>query len=284
MSLFEQYIIKLAEKVVFINNLFNNLFYIKYLFLQLIKNMTYYNQTNFDIRCEWGKKGVEQLAPISDVIIIVDILSFSTCIEIANNRGVIIFPYDYKNESAQEFAKSVNAKLATRRGGSGYSLSPASLIHIPENTRLVLPSPNGSSLSLGTGKTPTLAGCLRNCRSVALAAKNYGNCIAVIPAGEKWHDGSLRPSFEDLIGAGAIINYLPGNLSPEAQVALAAYCHAQRNIKDLLKQCASGIELIGKGFEQDVNLAAELDVSNCIPTLTSTLSILLDKAYIHQVG
>ncbi len=173
--------------------------------------MSFYNQSNFEIRCEWGKKGVEQLAPISDVVIIVDILSFSTCIEIAVSRNAIVFPCDWENKSAQEFARSVNAELATKRAGTGYSLSPASLSQIPENTRLVLPSPNGSSLSLGTGETPTLAGCLRNCRSVALAAIRYGHRIAIIPAGEKWESGSLRPCFEDLIGAGAIISYLKGS-------------------------------------------------------------------------
>jgi 2-phosphosulfolactate phosphatase len=239
--------------------------------------MSFYNQSNFDIRCEWGKKGVEQLAPISNVVIIVDILSFSTCIEIAISRNAIIFPCDWENKAAQDFALLVDAELATRRGGTGYSLSPVSLSHIPENTRLVLPSPNGSSLSLGTGETPTLAGCLRNCRTIANNAMSYGNRIAVIPAGEKWDDGTLRPSFEDLIGAGAIISYLQGSLSPDAQIALAAYHHAQPNLNHLLKQCGSGIELIEKGFEQDVDLAAELDVSDRIPAL-------IDKAYIHHPG
>jgi 2-phosphosulfolactate phosphatase len=243
--------------------------------------MNFYNQSNFDIRCEWGRKGVEQLATISDVIIIVDILSFSTCIEIANSRNAIIFPCDWKNQLAAEFARSVNAELATKRGGSGYSLSPTSLNEIPKNTRLVLPSANGSSLSLGTGKTPTLAGCLRNYRAVALAAMKYGNRIAVIPAGEKWEDGNLRPSFEDLIGAGAIINHLQGSFSPDAQVALAAFRSAQPHLKALLKQCGSGIELIEKGFEQDVDLAAELDVSDCVPAL---ISILGQKAYISLIG
>lgn len=237
--------------------------------------MSFYNQSNFEIRCEWGKKGVEQLSPISDVVIIVDILSFSTCIEIANSRNAIVFPCEWQNESAQEFAQSVNAKLATKRGGDGYSLSPVSLSQIPENTRLVLPSPNGSSLSLATGETPTIAGCLRNCRSVALAAMNYGNRIAVIPAGEKWEDGSLRPAFEDLIGAGAILSYLQGSLSPDAQIAVAAYRYAQPRLLELLKQCGSGVELIQKGFPQDVDLAAELDVSDCVPTL-------INKSYIKQ--
>jgi 2-phosphosulfolactate phosphatase len=238
--------------------------------------MSYYDQSNFEIRCEWGRKGVEQLAPISDVIIIVDILSFSTCIEVANSRGATVFPCDWKNESVQEFAKSVNAELASRHGGSGYSLSPISLSQIPQGTRLVLPSPNGSSISLATGTTPTLAGCLRNAKAVALAAKRYGRHISVIPAGEKWDDGSLRPSFEDLIGAGAILSYLQGSLSPDAQVAIAAYHSAQPKLEHLLKQCGSGIELIEKGFEQDVDLAAELNISDCVP-------ILVDKAYIHQL-
>lgn len=234
--------------------------------------MTFYNQSHFEIRCEWGKKGVEQLAPISDVVIIVDILSFSTCVEIANNRGALVFPFAEKNESAIEFAKSVNAELATKRGGNAYSLSPTSLSQIPENTRLVLPSPNGSSLSLATGETPTLAGCLRNCQAVALAAITYGNRIAVIPAGEKWEDGSLRPSFEDLIGAGAILSYLQGSLSPDAQIAIAAYHHVRANLKELLLQCSSGIELIERGFEPDVDLAAQLNASDSVPTL-------IDKAY-----
>ncbi len=238
--------------------------------------MSYYDQSNFEIRCEWGRKGVEQLAPISDVIIIVDILSFSTCIEVANSRGATVFPCDWKNESVQEFAKSVNAELASRRGGSGYSLSPISLSQIPQGTRLVLPSPNGSSISLSTGTTPTLAGCLRNAKAVALAAKRYGRHISVIPAGEKWDDGSLRPSFEDLIGAGAILSYLQGSLSPDAQVAIAAYHSAQPKLKHLLKHCGSGIELIEKGFEQDVDIATELNISDCVPTL-------VDKAYIYQL-
>lgn len=240
-----------------------------------------FNQTNFEVRCEWGQKGVSQLAPLSDVIIIVDVLSFSTCIDIATSRGAIIFPYDWANEgasqaqeSAQTFAQSVQAELAVRRGGNGYSLSPTSLLQISSGTRLVLPSPNGSALSLATGVTPTLAGCLRNCQAIALAAMNYGQHIAVIPAGERWQDGSLRPAFEDLIGAGAIISHLKGTLSPEAQAAALAYQGSQTNLETLLQQCGSGQELIERGFTQDVNLASELNSSRCVP-------ILIDRTYIN---
>jgi 2-phosphosulfolactate phosphatase len=227
-----------------------------------------FNQFEFDVRCEWALQGVLQLAPISDVVVIVDVLSFTTCVEIAISRGAVVFPYQWKDKSAQEFADSRDAELATKRGRGRYSLSPASLLSVPQGTRLVLPSPNGSSLSLSTGKIPTLAGCLRNFRAVAAAAMGYGQKIAVIPAGERWGDGSLRPSLEDLIGAGAIISCLEGSLSPEAQLAVAAYQGMRSNLESLVKQCGSGRELIEQGFEQDVDLALQLNASNCVPELT----------------
>ena len=51
-----------------------------------------FDQSEFDVRCEWGEHGVHQLAPISDAVIIVDVLSFSTCVAIATGRGAILFP------------------------------------------------------------------------------------------------------------------------------------------------------------------------------------------------
>src|SRR5262249_30252535 len=111
-----------------------------------------FDQSGFDVRCEWGENGVQHLAPDADVVVILDVLSFSTCVDIANSRGAIVFPYRWKDESAAAFAASVNAELAgVRRRGDGYSLSPASLSDIPSGTRLALPSPNGSALSLATG-------------------------------------------------------------------------------------------------------------------------------------
>ncbi|MGD1861448.1 MAG: 2-phosphosulfolactate phosphatase [Leptolyngbyaceae cyanobacterium] len=235
-----------------------------------------FDQADFDIRCEWGQQGVLQLAPISDVVIIVDVLSFSTCVDVATSRGAIAFPYQWRDQSAQAFADSMEAELATKRGTGKYSLSPASLLSISPGTRLVLPSPNGSTLSLATGATPTIAGCLRNAKAVAFAAMNYGPKIAVIPAGERWEDHSLRPAIEDWIGAGAILSHFAGRLSPEAQLAVATYQSLCPNLERLIRQCGSGQELIEAGFEQDVDLSLQLSVSGCVPTLT-------EGAYINQL-
>jgi hypothetical protein len=53
-----------------------------------------------------GRSRVIQLAPISDVVMIVDVLSFSTSGKIATNNGAIIFPYKWKDESALEIMPS----------------------------------------------------------------------------------------------------------------------------------------------------------------------------------
>ena len=227
-----------------------------------------FDQSEFDIRCEWGEQGVLHLAPISDAVIIVDVLSFSTCVSIAVSRGAEVFPYRGKGDEAGEFARSVDAVLAGRRGESVWSLSPASLLRLPAGTRIVLPSPNGSTLTLATGETPTFAGCLRNARVVAEAAARCGPRIAVIPAGERWRtDWSLRPALEDWLGAGAIIQHLPGSLSPEARLAAEAFRSAADDIHAVISACSSGKELIAQGFAEDVALAAAIDADESVPRL-----------------
>jgi 2-phosphosulfolactate phosphatase len=230
----------------------------------------YFDQGQFDLCCEWGMGGVEQLAP-ADVIIIIDILSFTTSVDVALGRGATILPYRWNDGSAIEYARERNAELASprhRREGM-YSLSPASLISAPRGLRLVLPSPNGSSLTFAAMSrgAVVLAGCLRNASAVAARARQTGTRIIVVPAGERWPDGTLRPAFEDWVGAGAILKALPGRRSPEAQAAVAAFEDAAGELRDRLFLCSSGRELTECGFGRDVELAAELDISSVVPIL-----------------
>jgi 2-phosphosulfolactate phosphatase len=171
------------------------------------------------------KKILFYLFKVATWVIIVDVLSFSTCIDIATSNNAKIYPFRWKDQTAIEYAKSLNAEISdfNRKDKNGYSLSPTSLINIPQGTKLVLPSPNGSTLSLSTGLTTTICGCLRNAEAVAQYAMRIGKPISIIPAGEKWEDNTLRPAFEDLLGAGAIISFLDGELSPESKTALSVF-------------------------------------------------------------
>lgn len=232
-----------------------------------------FDQSEYDIRCEWGQRGVLALAPTSDVVIIVDILSFSTSVSIATERGAAVFPYHGLNESLAEYAAQRSAvPIGFQRDKPGYTLSPSSLLAVSEGHRLVLPSPNGSTLTAVAAETGPpahiLAGCLRNTGAVAAVAASLGRRIAVIPAGERWRvDGSLRPSAEDILGAGAIISQLPGARSPEAEVAAASFEGMRSRLVDVVSRCGSGRELIERGFSADVALATEFNVSDNAPRL-----------------
>lgn len=231
----------------------------------------FYDQAEYNIRCEWGAAGIANLAPLCDVVIVVDVLSFSTCVDVAVGRGAEVYPFVWNGEDVESFAKRVGAVVASsRREEIGrFTLSPSSLLTIEPRTKLVLPSPNGSTLSWMTGDKVTFAGCLRNARAVAKSALEAGKNILLIPAGEKWADGTLRPAIEDLIGAGAIISYLAEerSVSPEARTALNAYDMAVGDMYTVLKGCSSGRELIERGFEEDVTLAGELNCSSVTPRL-----------------
>lgn len=231
--------------------------------------MPYFDQREYDLRFEWGLSGVQALLPVCDVMIIVDVLSFTTCVDIVVGNGGTVFPYGGELEALAEYADSVDALFASpnRRSAAAYSLAPSSLLAIPESARLVLPSPNGSTLSLATDGVHTLAGCLRNAIAVATRASQLGERIAVIAAGERWSDGLLRPALEDLVGAGSIIAHLSGRRSPESEMAVAGFLNARLNLFDTLLRCGSGKELVDKGFEQDIRLAARLNVSDAAPQL-----------------
>jgi 2-phosphosulfolactate phosphatase len=237
----------------------------------------FYDQSKFDIRCEWGLPGIRLVGGSADVLIIVDALSFSTCVDVAVSRGARVFPFRWKDESARDYATRLSAELAAPRGQTGkFSLSPVSMRNAIEGTRIVLPSPNGSELTMeaeAAGRI-VLTGCFRNCQAVAKYAAARGKTTAVIAAGERWPDGTLRPAVEDLAAAGAIIASLPGVASPEASAALAVWNFAKGDLHTFLASCTSGQELIERRFEEDVRIAGEVNASSTVP-------VLHERAYIR---
>ncbi len=235
--------------------------------------MSWYRQSEFSIRFEWGLEGARHLASDADVTIVVDVLSFSTCVDVAVSLGRSVYPYFYKDDRAKEYARSLDAELANpKRSKDQLCLSPATM-KFATGKSLVLPSPNGSSISFAIESSTILCGCLRNAEATAKQAMKLGSKILVIAAGEKWESDSLRPAIEDQIGAGAILSFLNGSKSPEAKGAIQIFNSTKEHIEEVLRQCSSGQELISKGFPEDVDLASQLNISK-------TISILKNKAFV----
>jgi 2-phosphosulfolactate phosphatase len=242
----------------------------------------WFRQAPYGVRFEWGPSGAARVAPGGACVVVVDVLSFTTAVSVAVDAGTRVYPYPWRDETATAFAARMGAALAVGRravtDAAPWSLSPAALRRAPFTPRLVLPSPNGSTISATAAarSQAVVAGCLRNASAVGrwLAGNGFGTPdrpLTVIAAGEGWPDGGLRPALEDLLGAGAIIAALhaqqPASVSPEAAAACATF-QATPDPAAAVSDCASGRELATGGFADDVAIAVEIDASRTVPVLT----------------
>jgi 2-phosphosulfolactate phosphatase len=227
-------------------------------------------QLNYDVVFDWGSDGLGELYETADIVVIVDVLSFSTCVDVATQAGAVVFPCRWKDERAQEFAQRNNAHLASSRlAAAEFTLSPTTLTQLRAGDRLVLPSPNGSQLCTLVNERPIVAGCIRNASAVARYLNSISGRKLILAAGELWPSTSqLRPALEDLLGAAAIIHALSGSKSPEAKAAENSWIGMQNDVGNILRECASGRELIERGYGNDVDLASALDSSAGVPLLS----------------
>ncbi len=206
---------------------------------------------------EWGEDGLRGFAPTSDVVVIVDVLGFTTSVSAAVEAGATVVA-----------ARPDDAGSAT--------LSATHLLCLDPGQRVVLTSPSGGMLAClarELGVRQVLAGSLRNASATAaLAAELAGptGTITLIGAGERWSANAamLRPAVEDLIGAGAVLAALDPaaaasgrRCSPEAGAARAAFVAARPRLYEALAQSTSGRELDARGEGDDVAMASALDVT-----------------------
>lgn len=234
-----------------------------------------HGQAGFQVRLDWGPTGGAAVADGADVAVVVDVLSFTTTLSIAVARGTRVYPFAWKDDRAATFAAEKGAVLAVGRlearglSEPPPSLSPAQMLASAPVERLVLPSPNGSAICAALAVRPvTVVGAsLRNRGAVARWLQHRldeGAVVALVPAGERWPDGTLRPALEDLWGAGAVLGALDLTgraVSPEARHAASSY---STGLADL----ASARELAAVGYADDVAAASALDADDVVPVLT----------------
>src|SRR5665213_2252524 len=97
-------------------------------------------QGDYFRRFEWGPSGSDLMASTSSIVVVVDVLRFSTAVEAVVSRGGIVYPYRWKDESARFFADSLGAQLSDSPDAAGASLSPTALLNEATLDAVVLPS------------------------------------------------------------------------------------------------------------------------------------------------
>ena len=174
-----------------------------------LREMSFADQSEYSIRFEWGLPGL-QATGTDAIIVLVDILSFTTSVSVACARGATVFPCRWHDGEASDLARRENAQLASRRGSESsdvgrFSLSPESLLRASPELRLVLPSQNGSVVAYEGMRQNRIvvAASIRNATAIASWLSRQDSAVSVIAAGERWNDGTWRFAIEDLLGAGA---------------------------------------------------------------------------------
>lgn len=241
-----------------------------------------YIQAGFRARFDWGLTGATNLASDVAIVAVIDVLSFTTTLTVAVDNGIEVFPFRWRDERAHAFATEHDAVLAVGRSQAGpgqISLSAPTVRAATGVERLVLPSPNGSTICRDVAQLgATVIGVsLRNADAAAewtirTLAQAPGASVAAVASGERWPDGSLRPAVEDLWGAGAYLAALAerrfGQLSPEARAAAGAYTAVADDLPAALRASVGGQELIGWNYAADVEVAAEVNATKLVPLLT----------------
>lgn len=239
----------------------------------------WFSQQGYRCRFDWGRHGVQEAAKRGDVVVIVDVLSFSTAVAAAVAQGGLVFPCR-EGEDAEALANRIGGEAAVHRGDvparGRFSLSPQTFETMEPGARVVLPSPNGATCSRYGAMAPVLfAGALVNAQAVAQAVSAViaatDLAVTVVACGERQQapseDGDLRFAVEDYLGTGAILSHWTEALSPEAQVCADAFRQAADTLAETVWECGSGWELRAKGFGEDVRLAARLDRYDSAPRL-----------------
>ena len=114
-----------------------------------------FSQEGYQLRLEWGPEGVRALRDC-DVLIVVDVLSFTTSVDLVVGNGGQVRPSRWRPESGKDSATSI-----TRRGRPDWS-----------SCRRRTAS-NLCFLAAETG-AHVLAACLRNATAVAKRAQELG--------------------------------------------------------------------------------------------------------------
>ncbi|MFF7291608.1 2-phosphosulfolactate phosphatase [Microbacterium sp. NPDC008134] len=193
-----------------------------------------FDQSTYQVRLDWGLAGLERLAE-SDVVVIVDVLHFST-------------------------------RLAD-------AVADGATIELPEAATWS-PDPVAPALAVtsAAGGATVLVGGIRNATAVARTVqaiqeeRQARTSVALIAAGERDGSNDVRFAVEDHLAAGAIIAALTDlgidHTAPDAAVAAEGFRALRRALGHLISASGSARD---SADAEAVAAASRLDAVSAVP-------------------
>lgn len=193
-----------------------------------------FDQSTYQVRLDWGLAGLERLAD-ADVVVVVDVLHFST-------------------KLADAVARGAEVELSDAAAWSSDAVAPA------------------IAVTAAAGGATVLVGGIRNASAVARAVhavqeqRRSRTSVALIATGERDASNDVRFAVEDHLGAGAIIAALTDlgidHTAPDAAVAAEGFRALRRALGHLLSASGSGQDA---GDPESVAAASRLDAVSAVP-------------------
>lgn len=70
-----------------------------------------YAQQGHQVRFDWGLAGANAVGGDADIVAVVDVLSFTTALTVAVDRGIEIHPYQWRDETVAAYTRDRDAVL-----------------------------------------------------------------------------------------------------------------------------------------------------------------------------
>ena len=80
----------------------------------------------------WGPNGLRDLSARCDIVIVVDVLRFTTAVDAAAGRGAHVYPYKWHDGTEAAFARDLDAELAVRNVIHGRPVKNVDALANPE--------------------------------------------------------------------------------------------------------------------------------------------------------
>lgn len=188
-------------------------------------------QSEDAFRFDWGIEGLRAISPGARVIIVVDVLTFTTAVDLTLAHGEAVVGSPLCLAAQTDHRVTVLAGCLRNAGAVGAAARD-------------IAGADGPIALIATGDLwESSNGVLRHATEDLLGA---GAILA-----------ALDPS--------AAVS--PPRCSPEAAVARSGFVSARYRMVEHIARTASGRELINRGWVDDVGIAATLDASRIVPIL-----------------